>query len=168
MLRWLLAVLTVMVLSVAAQAQDRTGPPEAAKVLLDDERVRVTELRVAPGGRVALEGHSYQFVYMLTDGSLIITPPGKTPFELTLKSGEVSLLPSQSTETHNDGDKEVRAVVVEIKRSARPPAPAAAVGKPGGDTKVARGKKPPKQLPRQLPSELPKEMPSQSSEDAQD
>jgi len=134
--RWPFALVACSIFAVAAQAQDRKAPPEPLTVLLDNERVRVMEMRLKPGGKLSLQGHAYQFVYMLTDGSLVFTPPGKTPFELTLQSGEVSLLPSQSTSTENDGDKEVRAVVVEIKETPHTGS--------SGKGRVAHGKKPPK------------------------
>ena len=115
----LLAFAILLLLPVAAHAQERKPEPEVSKVLLDHERVRVIEVRVKPGAKFELKGHPYQFVYMLTDGSLVFSPPGKQPFELMLRAGEVSLLPSQSTATENDSDKEVRAVVVEIKEGSR-------------------------------------------------
>ena len=87
-------------------------------MLLDTERVRVSEVRVRPGAKLELKGPPYQFVYMLTDGSLVFSPPGKMPYQFLLKAGEVSLLPSQST-AENDGEKELRAVLVEIKEGAR-------------------------------------------------
>ena len=117
--RRLLALAIFLALPLAAHAQERKPEPEASKVLLDTERVRVIEMRVKPGAKFELKGHPYQFVYMLTDGSLVFSPPGKQPFELMLRAGEVSLLPSQSTATENDSEKEVRAVVVEIKESSR-------------------------------------------------
>ena len=110
-----LALATLLCLPLAAHAQERKAEPETAKALLDTERVRVTEVRVKPGAKFELKGRPYQFVYMLTDGSLVFSPPGKQPYQLLLRAGEVSLLPSQSTTTENDGEKELRAVLVEIK-----------------------------------------------------
>lgn len=116
--RWLVLAI-LLVFPFAAHAQERKPELEASKVLLDTERVRVIEMRVKPGAKFELKGHPYQFVYMLSDGSLVFSPPGKQPFELMLRAGEVSLLPSQSTATENDSEKEVRAVVVEIKEGSR-------------------------------------------------
>ena len=86
--RRLFTLAILLVLPFAANAQERKAEPETAKVLLDTERVRVTEVRVKPGAKFELKGHPYQFVYMLTDGSLVFSPPGKQPW-----SG-VPLLPS--------------------------------------------------------------------------
>ncbi len=119
MVRRYLLALAILLLPLAAPAQERKADAEATKVLLDTERVRVIEVRVKPGGKFELKGHPYQFVYMLTDGSLVFSPPGKQPYELMLRAGEVSLLPLQSTATENDGEKELRAVLVEIKEGAR-------------------------------------------------
>ena len=119
MVRRYLLALAILLLPLAAPAQERKADAEATKVLLDTERVRVIEVRVKPGGKFELKGHPYQFVYMLTDGSLVFSPPGKQPYELMLRAGEVSLLPSQLTATENDGEKELRAVLVEIKEGAR-------------------------------------------------
>jgi hypothetical protein len=111
----LLALAIPLLVPLAANAQERKAEPEAPKVLLDTERVRVTEVRVKPGAKFQLKGQPYQFVYMLTDGSLVFSPPGKQAYELMLRAGEVSLLPSQSMMPENDGEKELRAVLVEIK-----------------------------------------------------
>lgn len=115
MTRWLLAFAALAVLTASARGEEGKPPPGALNVLLDNERVRVTEIKIKPGARLPLEGRAYQFVYMLTDGSLVFSPPGKMPFELSLQAGEVSLLPSQSSGTENSGEREVRAVVVELK-----------------------------------------------------
>jgi hypothetical protein len=67
-------------------------------------------------------------LYALTDGALVFTPPGRTAYELTFKAGEALWIPSQETATANEGDKEVRALVVEIR--GRPAAPPAKKGRP--------------------------------------
>jgi hypothetical protein len=74
------------------------------------------------------------FLYALTDGAIVFTPPGRKGYELTFKAGEALWLPSQETATANEGDKEVRALLVEIKGRA-------ATGKKGRTTKGTKGKK---------------------------
>ena len=116
----LLCLAIVLAMPVVARAQAPTPKVDAQgqKVLLDNERVRVTEIRVKPGGKLDLKGSPYQFLYMLSDGSLVFSPAGKMPYEFLLKAGEVSLLPSQSS-AENDGEKELRAVLVELKGGER-------------------------------------------------
>ena len=144
--RRLLALAILLVLAFAAQAQERKPEAEASKVLLDTERVRVIEVRVKPGAKFELKGHPYQFVYMLTDGSLVFSPPGKPSYELMLRVGEVSLLPSQSTSSENDGEKELRALLVEIKEGSRV-ATKAATGKSKARAVRGRSKSKGRSLP---------------------
>jgi hypothetical protein len=102
---------------VAAQAQVlKPASSESAKPLLDNERVRVSEMRIAPGAKVGLPNKPDQFAYLLTDASLVFSAPGHTPYQLDFKAGEATLLPAQSTEAANESNQEVRAVLVEIKR----------------------------------------------------
>ena len=136
--RGLLVLAILLVLPLAAHAQQRKPDAEAPKVLLDTERVRVTEVRVKPGAKFELKGQPYQFIYMLTDGSLVFSPPGKMPYQFLLKAGEVSLLPSQSI-AENDGEKELRAVLVEIKEGTRV-ATKASTGKSKARTVRSRAK----------------------------
>ena len=113
--------LTILPVSVAF-AQNQPSRP-----LLENDQIKVRELRLAPGARQPAEARPNTFLYALTDGSLVFTPPGRTAYELTFKAGEALWIPSQETATANEGDKEVRALVVEIR--ARPAA-AAKKGRP--------------------------------------
>jgi len=139
MVRRLLALAILLVVPLAAHAQERKAEPQGPKVLLDTERVRVTEVRIKPGAKLDLKGSPYQFVYMLSDGSLVFSPPGKMPYQFLLKSGEVSLLPSQ-TSAENDGEKELRAVLVEIKEGGGRVATKASTAKSKARTVRTRSK----------------------------
>jgi hypothetical protein len=110
-------IASALLLSLAAaQAQGpKLQSPEASKPLLDNERMRVSEMRLRPGSKIGLPNHPDQFAYLLTDATLVFSMPGKTPYQLDLKAGEATLLPAQSTEAQNDSDQEVRALLVEIK-----------------------------------------------------
>jgi hypothetical protein len=99
----------------AAHAQGPKQAPPPSKPLLENERVRVSEMRWNPGAKVELPNRPDQFAYLLTDATLVFSVPGRTPYQIDLKAGEATLLPAQSTEAENDGDKEVRALLVEIK-----------------------------------------------------
>ena len=63
--------------------------------------------------------------------SIVFAPPGRKAYELSFQAGEALWLPSQETATANEGDKEVRALIVEIK--ARP-----AAAKKGRATKAKK------------------------------
>jgi len=128
--------LTILPASIAF-AQNQPGRP-----LLENEQIKVRELRLAPGAKQPAEARPNTFLYALTDGSLVFTPPGRTAYELTFKAGEALWIPSQETATANEGDKEVRALVVEIKarpaaapKKGRPAKGSKKSSKKGGSTK---------------------------------
>lgn len=124
--------LTVLPASVAL-AQNA-----APKSLLENEQISVREIKLAPGAKQPAVQRPNTFLYALTDGSIVFTPPGRKGYELTFKAGEALWLPSQETATSNESDKEVRALIVEIR--ARAPA-AAKKGKPSKGTKGTKGSK---------------------------
>lgn len=110
----LLAIaLTILAPILPAPLAFAQNPP--GRALLENEQIKVRELRLAPGERQPAEARPNTFLYALTDGSLVFTPPGRTAYELTFKAGEALWIPSQETATANEGDKEVRALVVEIR-----------------------------------------------------
>lgn len=134
-------IVTAAVLALtigAAQAQTAKSPGTDSKPLLENERMRVLEMLFKPGSKTSTLSHPNRFVYALTDGSLVFSPPGKTPYELSFKAGEALWLPAEAMVTMNDGDKEVRTLVVEFKESARP-VRVAAKGKHRGKLKAKGG-----------------------------
>jgi hypothetical protein len=129
-MKFLVLALALTILP-AAPGLAQNAPAEKAP-LLDNEQIRVREVRFAPGAKRPAAARPNTFFYALTDGSLVFTPPGRKEYELTFKAGEALWLPSQETATANEGEKEVRALMVEIK--ARAPSGKAA-------KKGAKGKK---------------------------
>jgi hypothetical protein len=128
LLRLLVACAAAPALMIGAQAQTNGKGTTDAKPLLENERVRVIEMKFKPGDQAGGVSSPNRFVYALTDGSLTFAPPGKRAYELSFSAGEALWLPSESTATINDGEKEVRALVVEFK------------GGSGGGGPVAKGK----------------------------
>ena len=113
---------------------------DARKVLMDTSNVRVVEMHFRPGERVEVDGKPSRLIYMLNDGSLVFSPPGKPSYELTLNRGEVAWVPPASNSVENEGARTVRALVVEIKGGS------AVAGKSHGRRvkSHAKGKKSPK------------------------
>ena len=113
---------------VAVQAQDvLTVAPTVFKQVIDNNRMRVLEATFRPGEKVGLHSHPDHMIYMLTPGTLIVKPPGRTPYEMTSKTGEAIYLAAQTRALENEGDKAVRALIVELKTP--PPASARRGGK---------------------------------------
>lgn len=120
----------------AAQAQaPKPSNVETAAALLENDQVRVREMRFKPGAKTPASAHPSSFAYALTDGALVFAPPGRTPYELTFKAGEALWLP-QSTAAANETNQEVRVLVVELK--ARAPSGRRGKVKAGG-RKAKRG-----------------------------
>ena len=53
------------------------GKAPVASSLLDNEQIRVREVRFAPGAKQPAAARPNTFFYALTDGSLVFTPPGR-------------------------------------------------------------------------------------------
>lgn len=126
-----------------AVAQSNVPAPEI-KELLDNVQIKVMEMRLKPGARTASDNRPNSFVYSLTDGTLVFVPPGRTPYEMSFRAGEALWLPAQATALANEGDKEIRALVVEIKE--KPVGSGRSRGKPaaasgGAQPATAKGKK---------------------------
>jgi hypothetical protein len=111
--------------------------PDSYRVVMENDRVRMIEVHVKPRSRVNVESPAERerFLYMLTDGALVLAAPGKTPYEFALQAGETAVFPAVSPVVQNDTDQPVRALMVEVKSGGR--VAAAARGKGG---KVAKGK----------------------------
>lgn len=111
--------LTLLPFATAA-AQSAKANGEAVRALLENNQIKVREWRLKPRERAGAQNYPNTFLYGLTDGALVFTPPGRTPYELAFKAGEALWLPAQATAVSNETDKEVRTLVVELKE--RPPA----------------------------------------------
>lgn len=121
-------MLTAM--AVPAAAQEARPAAEAGAKLLENEQIRVRELRLKAGETLPPQAKPNTFLYALTDGDLVFVPPGRTPYVLSFKAGEALWLPAQESATRNESGKDVRALLVEIRQ--RPPAPTKAGGKSKG------------------------------------
>ena len=137
----ILSLLFIGMFSVmpAAAQQPKPSATETFRSLLENEQVSVKEMRLRPGAKIPPATYPNSFVYGLTDGSIVYTPPGRTGFEISFRAGEAVWIPSQLTATANETDKEIRVLVVEIK--AKPPVAAKSKSKGKAGAKPAKKKK---------------------------
>ena len=124
-----------------ALAQDKgkpVTPPDSYRVVMENERVRMIEININPHSKINVESQAgrERFLYMLSDGALILAPPGKAPYEFALHAGETAVFPAVSPTVENDTDSSVRALLVEMKEPAR----SAAVAATGKGRHLAKGK----------------------------
>ncbi|TMJ01521.1 MAG: cupin domain-containing protein [Alphaproteobacteria bacterium] len=105
-----------------AAAQDKpVTPPDSYRVVMENDRVRMIEVHVKPHSKVNVDSEPgrERFLYMLSDGALILAPPGKMPYEFALHAGETAVFPAVSPTVENDTDQAVRALLVEVKQPMR-------------------------------------------------
>jgi hypothetical protein len=94
------------------------------KVIYEDDRVRVWQLRLAPGQRSAIHRHELDHLLIQVSGDRIAVIPeadGEGPFREYLEAdvvpGATVFVPRGGVETaHNVGSLPYREVIVELKR----------------------------------------------------
>src|SRR4051795_10466455 len=106
-------------------------PPDSYRVVMENDRMRMIEVHIKAHSKVNVDSpaNRERFLYMLSDGALILAPPGKTPYEFALHAGETAVFPAVSPVVENDTNSAVRALMVEIKEPARASAGARLKGK---------------------------------------
>lgn len=118
----LMMSLVFMLCSGPALAEEKIypGPQEAApniyKQLLDNDRVRVSEITFNPGDKAAMHTHPYpHVVYILEEGQLTITHPDGTSTVVDAKAGDALWMDAETHEAVNTGTTVLRGTVTEIK-----------------------------------------------------
>ncbi len=112
-----------LLFSPIARAQDPAKvAPDVYKVVFENARVRVMEVTLAPGAKVAMHSHPDHFAYGLSSGKVKFTHADGTTVEAEFQPGQVVWVPAEKHSRENPGDAEVKAVVVELKEPARKPA----------------------------------------------
>jgi quercetin dioxygenase-like cupin family protein len=118
-----LAVAVLFSLAVmfgSALAQDPVKlSPNAYKVLLDNDEVRVLEFRFPAGEKEPMHSHPRGFIYLLEDGKVKSTTPDGKVEDMVLKKGEIRWREATTHAVENVGTTEVRVMVVEMKKPAK-------------------------------------------------
>jgi quercetin dioxygenase-like cupin family protein len=129
MTRWSLAVPLVLAGLAASPAVAQDAAKVASEnysLLLDNDSVRVLDVRVAAGAKVPLHSHPDHVAYVLAGGKLKLTHPDGTAAEIEASAGQALFIPAEAHATENVGSSEVHVVIVELKpRAGSPPKPPA-------------------------------------------
>lgn len=105
--------------------------PDNYKVTLDNENVRVCNVTVKPGGKVASHSHPDHVVYAISGGKMKFTYPDGKSKDIEIKSGEALFIKAETHQGENTGSTELKMVVFELKK------PAGSTGKaPAGDDQM--------------------------------
>ena len=87
----------------------------AYKMVLENERVRLFDVRIKPGDTAKMHGHPDHLLYVLADGTNRLALPDGTKQVIDLKAGAAIWMPAGQHETTNIGKSEVHLLVLELK-----------------------------------------------------
>lgn len=103
----------------AGSADPTTIPTTRAKVVFENEQVRVLHYRFNPGEMDEMHGHPDNVQIMLTDATaMVTTPDGKTNHSEG-KAGQIIWRPAMVHSVRNTGDKPFEGVLIEMKGGAK-------------------------------------------------
>jgi len=95
--------------------------PNNYKVALENDSVRVANVMVKAGEKIATHSHPDHLVYAVNGGKLKFTyPDGKTK-DVELKSGEATWIKAETHAGENVGTTELKLVLFELKKPASKP-----------------------------------------------
>jgi beta-alanine degradation protein BauB len=116
---WFIAVSVGSVRGIAVAQDSAKVAPKNVKVILENNRVRVLEVRIRPGEKVPMHSHPAHVTYTLSDvKGKYISSDGET----TLGKAKPNAVFWSEAVTHaseNLGASEIHAVVVELKESPK-------------------------------------------------
>jgi len=92
-----------------------TVAPHIYKVLFENNRVRLLEVRMKPGDRSEMHSHPAYAIYPLSDAKATFTPQDGESVEVELKAGETLWHEAESHAVHNRGTTEARVILFELK-----------------------------------------------------
>jgi quercetin dioxygenase-like cupin family protein len=106
--------------ALAQDVMTVAGGPETHKVVLDNDKVRVLDVRLQPGEKVAMHSHPANVVYYVSDAKVKNTlPDGKTVVR-EIKAGTAFWNEPLTHAVENVGPAEVHLVQTEMKGAAAP------------------------------------------------
>ena len=103
---------------LAAVSQDVAkveGGPETHRVVLDNVEVRVLDVHIQPGQKVAMHSHPASVVYYVTDAKMKVTLPDGTSRVAEAKAGSAAWRDPATHAVENVGTAELHLVQTELK-----------------------------------------------------
>ena len=85
------------------------------KLVMENERVRVFDVRFKPGQKAAMHAHPDHVVYVLSDYTLNLMLPDGSSQKVPLKAGQALWIGAGPHAAENVGTTEGHALVVELK-----------------------------------------------------
>lgn len=85
------------------------------KLKLENDRVRVFDVRFEPGQRAEMHNHPDHVVYVFDDANLRLTGPDGKSQDVAVKAGQTIFLPAGPHAAENIGAKPAHNLVIELK-----------------------------------------------------
>jgi beta-alanine degradation protein BauB len=92
----------------------RPASAQGPKPLLENDKVRVSEVTLAPGEKLPSHQHPDFVIYVLSGGELTGTPAGGSPQKMTLERGQAIFSPAVTHAVENTGTTPLKLLVVEM------------------------------------------------------
>jgi len=89
--------------------------PECYSVMLENDQVRVLDMRIPAGKSDETHSHPNETVYFVTGGKARINMPDGQSVELDIPDGHIMWHEPWTHRVENIGSTEIRAIVVESK-----------------------------------------------------
>ncbi len=116
---WLGIVFAVLIMGSMGKAVWAQDPvqvdPNIYKVIFENEKVRVSDVKFKPGDKLGKHSHPDHLVYVLSSGTLKITPVNGKGEEVIAKEGDVIWSPAVTHRGENIGKTDVNLLVIELK-----------------------------------------------------
>lgn len=115
--RYLLAgaVLFAVWTSSGIAADPLTVGPDIYRLLFENDRVRVMEVTFKPGTKIGPHSHPDHVGYVVTGGTLRLTPEGGKSTDASLDHGSVLYIPAETHAAENAGPTTIKVIVTELK-----------------------------------------------------
>jgi len=92
-----------------------TVAPHVYKVLFENERVRLLEVRMQPGDHSEMHSHPDNLLYVLSGGTVTFTAPSGEAAELPVTAGTSMWMEATEHATDNVGGTAIHALFFEPK-----------------------------------------------------
>ena len=89
--------------------------PHVYKVLFENERVRLLDVRMKPGDESAQHSHPGYLMYALEGGTVRLTDASGQSAEVPIQAGDTMWREAEEHSAKNIGTTEVHALFVELK-----------------------------------------------------
>jgi quercetin dioxygenase-like cupin family protein len=90
--------------------------PEVSTLIMENDRVRVLDIKFKPGQKTVMHSHPDHVLYVLKNGKLRITYPDGRHNEVNLKARQAIWMQAGQHAVENLGKTEANNLLIELKK----------------------------------------------------